>query len=160
MEIRRLWVVAFVLFFSVLGIIYIFQPETDYKKITINREQPLELDLKGIDVELTGWERNYVQLAKSNSSFGGAGSSYSITNQIKVSRLVQEGNKITLTENTTPFRFFYQVDNWLALAIFDRYKKRISFWFRPQSDVKSLVVKVPSKTTVILNGEIVQPEKN
>lgn len=159
MEIRRLWVVALVLFFSVLGIIYIFQPETDYNKITINQEQPLEFDLKGIDVEVTSWERDFVQITKSNSSFGGA-SSYSISNQIKVSRLVQEGNKITLTENTVPFRFFYQVDNWLSLAIFDRYKKRISFWFRPQSDVKSLVVKVPLNTTVILNGEIVQPEKD
>ena len=152
---RRLWVLPIILFFVVIVVISLFQPEHDYTEMVINREEPLELELAGIDVELTGWEKDFVQITKTEFSFRGTSFNINQTEQIRVFRLAQDGNKISLTEKTTPLRIFYQVDSWLTLDIFRQHRYELSDWFLPHS-ARSLLIKVPFKTTVILNGEVRQ----
>ena len=153
---RRLWVLPLMLFFVVIVVISLFQPEHDYTEMVINREEPLELELEGIDVELTGWERDFVQITKTEFSFRGTSFNINQTEQLSVFRLAQAGNKISLTEKTTPLRMFYQVESWLTLDIFRQHRYELSDWFRLQSDTQSLLIRVPFKTTVILNGEVKQ----
>lgn len=156
MNTRRLWVLPLILFFVVIIVISLFQPKNDYAEMRINQEAPLELELEGINVDLTGWERDFVQITKSKHPFQGTGFTTNQTEQIRVFSLTQAGNKISLTENTTPLRLFYQVDNWLAVNIFSQYRYERSDWFQLQSHRQTLLIKVPFKTTVILNGEIKQ----
>ena len=44
---RRWWVLPLMLFFVVIVVISLFQPEHDYTEMVINREEPLEWTVAG-----------------------------------------------------------------------------------------------------------------